>query len=265
MSVSAIGTTASSGARPSCRPWPTSRSSSCGVQSADRSIPSAANVSNRRGSHSRFTSPTRLSASASCLASGSLARSRFVRRTTTSALPSASTTRTARPSAFASSNVLLPAITTPWRSTTIDRPAPNVFSSVESIRLPCGVPLLAFFGSVVRSASDWIGSFGDFGALDFIGVIDTQYRRVPAVDYWITNMQALDRLNDLLGERSMQPDWDVSDDHVTSAEWRVLESAYGESLGAGDHDVLPEALEQLYRLRKAGTANAPVRVGRVDR
>jgi hypothetical protein len=85
------------------------------------------------------------------------------------------------------------------------------------------------------------------------------------VNYWVTNTQARGKLDDLLGTRSIRPDWDVSDGRVTLQEWRLLEGVYGPSLREGDDGVLRQAVEALYALRKAGTTIAPVHVDTADR
>jgi hypothetical protein len=59
----------------------------------------------------------------------------------------------------------------------------------------------------------------------------------------------------------MRPDWDVSDDAVTSEEWRLLVTMLGAPLGAGDSDTLQRAVEILRQLRKVAAASAPVRTG----
>jgi hypothetical protein len=61
----------------------------------------------------------------------------------------------------------------------------------------------------------------------------------------------------------MRPDWDVSDDRVTSDEWRALVNILGEPLRTGDSVALQHAVEMVRQLRKVSVDAAPARRGRV--
>ena len=67
--------------------------------------------------------------------------------------PSLSITRRRRPWARASATVLFPAMTTPCRSISTARPAPNACRECRSASRPRGVPRFALRGSDVRSDS----------------------------------------------------------------------------------------------------------------
>ena len=135
---------------------PVSLANSSSVKNCDMSI-SAESCVKTSGSHSSETCPARLSAIARPFARSSVSRSRSMRWTATSFVPSVCTTRmSSRPMPPAFSTVLFPAMIFPFLSKRIDRPAPKFRRLFSIICWPRSVPLLAFLPSGTRSETFFV-------------------------------------------------------------------------------------------------------------